>query len=204
MTSHDAMRPFPESPVAYSDEIKARSREASWAEAEDPAVVESGDWKESDELLLTTGVVSCIAVAAFNSITRRGVLGHFSAITPATLDNPLMYSDREVHKGAVRAIQKLGPIAFTRVWLGGGDAYDYNPEMADSGAPPDEYGTGVLADRASAVDSIRSIGINPSNICERWEENRRGGIDIELDCRAGILTVVNEPSRSSTQCDLDW
>jgi hypothetical protein len=195
MISPDSRGHFAESVVPYSDELSIRSRQAFMTRVTDPQEVFMSGWKESGDSLFTTALSACIAMAAYNSNTRRGVLGHFSVISPAELYPPGTDSDREKFRDALEAVALLGPIACSKVWLGGGNKYIGGPESDP----------GVLADRSSAVEGALNIGIHPSNICERWEEEATeflDGIDVGLDCRSGVLTEIRHIPQTNTQYDL--
>jgi hypothetical protein len=138
-----------------------------------------GDWKISSGGLLTRGVSSCIALAAHNGATRKGLLGHFNSITAP---KSRRYSGEKKFHEALSAIDLLGEPASTEVWLGGG-----RPLLEGSNDI-------VRQDREFAQQKVREHlnGYEPpsSQLKVDWSDPERI-IDVELDCETGILIVHN-------------
>ncbi len=93
---------------------------------DDEVDVVQGSWRHGGGRFSTFAVATCIALAARNEYTRRGLIGHFSSISPISMRNPqLMHEqfDVRIFRQAVDYIPRLGPHAATTIWLGGAALY---------------------------------------------------------------------------------
>lgn len=143
--------------------------------------VSQGEWKRSLGVLATMSVSSCVALVSHNSATRTGLLGHFSAISDVAHQSRRLSNERfdtDVFDSAIDAIPRLGPVAYTEVWVGGGLQY-----------PNADH---VTADKLYAEEQMRRLQrvaqINPSVIAIDWN---RGYNDLylRLDCQSGELLI---------------
>lgn len=140
-----------------------------------------GESRVSSDRLLTTGVATCIVVAAHNQETRRGLLGHF-----VTLSTDEAFSDKDSFHAALDDIAHLGNPLMTSVFLGGG-----TPFISE-----DDGQNVVTEDRRYAEEETRKLCAGfklPSDqVIVEWSELGRA-IDIELSCVEGVLVVHNSP-----------
>lgn len=88
---------------------------------EDPApavgeLVLMCEWKSSRQQLVTGAALTCIVLAALNSETGSGLVGHFGSLQDVS-DNPL--TDRGIFDHAVEELPELGPPESTRLRLAG-------------------------------------------------------------------------------------
>ncbi len=83
----------------------------------DPNLIEVDvdELKYGKQSLLTLGASTCLVIAAHNTDTNMGLLGHFSSPTKRKSQT----SSSNIYEQALEALPKLGPTPRTSIWLGG-------------------------------------------------------------------------------------
>lgn len=77
--------------------------------------VEVGNFEYGDGIFSTFGASTCLVLAAHNSGSRMGLLGHFKSFTGGRDD----LSDAIIYETALSTLPDLGQLDKTEVWLGG-------------------------------------------------------------------------------------
>ena len=121
---------------------------------------------------------------AHNAITRKGILGDFSAIVgdwgkKLHPENPRRYEGMDGFLEAVSSIPALGALANTSVWLGGTCAEYDNVRYDDTGF-----------ERAYALQKVNELAEPGYTVLEpHWTNIPNGILYAQLDCPEGVLTI---------------
>jgi hypothetical protein len=148
--------------------------------------VVQGEWRIGTGKLSTIGVASCLALAAHNEATRKGLLGHFSTISPEAQSNPKLACEQFndiTFDEALAHLPELGPVRETYIWLGGAALQSDRSLTVNSSIMSDRrYGRTKLAETAARFgfkDTAINLGWSPPD----------SEVYIRLDCEAGRLLV---------------
>lgn len=148
--------------------------------------VVQGGWRVSSSDLSTIGVESCLALAAHNEVTRRGLLGHFSTIShEAQLNHQLAEEqfDTAVFDEALAHLPDLGPTRATDIWLGGAALQTESSLLINNGILLDRrYGEEKVA------EATRRFSYKDNAVKFDWSMPGRE-LHIRLDCVAGRLLI---------------
>jgi chemotaxis receptor (MCP) glutamine deamidase CheD len=152
----------------------------------DEIEVFQGEWRYGVSKLTTMSVASCVVLAAHNRSTKRGMIGHFSCISPTAQSNPQLSNeqfDTNAFNNSVDYLPNLGLLSDTQIWLGGAALYtDDSTEIRN----------GTLADRlyaeARVADLVRRYGVVDDVIIRDWNTTENE-LYIRLDCESGSLFV---------------
>lgn len=157
------------------NEPSSRALELRGRSAIHPDRVHMTRWDTTDDTLFTTGVHTCIALAAINKQAGKGLLGHFT-----TISIPLgtgIYTDRKKFNNALKFIPKLGPPEATRIRLAGG----YHAEDPE-----------VIEDMEYAQKKVhkmaKKLHIPQSLVVIDWLTDNDEAT-VEIDCRTGEIAV---------------
>lgn len=146
--------------------------------------VDIGEWEISEGGdLMTSGSSSCILLVAHNEASRKGLLGHFSAI-----DEPGqgLKSDKASFLEAIAAIHGLGDPSQTSIWVGGGAPFTEGDK--DTAEPMRDFAEKTVHDTA------KSLGLSAEQTRFQWSQPNHV-LDIELDCQLGCLLVHDYPKQ---------
>ena len=141
--------------------------------------IDMGSFRIGDGTLFTSAAFTCIALAAHNSESGRGLVGHFNSI--ASLGQ---HSSQEPFRDALSSIASLGKAEHTDIWLGGGSPSISRGEDI------------VLTDRQLAEGAVTEFAANfrlPENHVEVEWSDEAHVVDVELDCPSGVLVVHDYP-----------
>lgn len=151
--------------------------------------VGQGEWKSGQAEFLTSGVDSCVVLAALNEKSSKGMLGHFSCVAPHSSAIPELeneQSDTLLFNAAVKNIIHLGDPCYTSIWLGG---CAMRPESSI------RVQQSIRMDRAYAEQKIeelrRQIGLQPEATTAEWNLSPYD-IQVTLNCHLGLLFVQLE------------
>lgn len=152
----------------------------------DELEVDQGEWRYSSESISTFPVVSCVAVAAHNETTKRGLIGHFSSISRLAQLNRWLrreHLDTDAFNQAIDFLPTLGPLPTTYLWLGGAALHtEESPEIQNA----------ILADRRYAEDRITDMAtrnnLSKEQITLSWNKTEYD-LYIHLNCRTGLLLI---------------
>lgn len=137
--------------------------------------VESGECRTTRGRISTAGASTCIILAALNTDTKTGLLGHLSA---DDIENGELLNE------AVDAIPRLGPGESTQIRLGGGAIYLYDLEYLEA-----------AEDNQNVEQRIREMavhnGIPLPNITVSWLWGNDEASAI-VDCHKGTITVEED------------
>lgn len=132
-----------------------------------------GEWRLGTNTLISTSASTCILLAAYNDRTKRGLVGHFTALATK---NAADRSDIMQFAEASREVKTLGDLEGTVAWLGGG-ALVRSMEAE------------VEADRLLARKILSELSALPADdIAETWSPADKTA-DVQLDCNSGLLAV---------------
>jgi hypothetical protein len=140
-----------------------------------------GEWRMGNGNLVTSAASTCIILAAHNEQTKRGLLGHFSAVTEESQEG--QDSKRSLDE-ALDVIGSLGDPEATSIWLGGGTPH-LQAEI-DTAEQDRAYVDRKIHEVAA------SLKIGEDQIDTAWSEAGHI-IDVELDCAKGILVAHDYP-----------
>jgi hypothetical protein len=143
--------------------------------------IDPGKYHMGNGNLVTTAASTCIVLAAHNEQTRRGLLGHFSAVTEESQEG--QDSKRSLEK-ALDAVGSLGDPEATSIWLGGGA-----PHM-QAEIDMTEQDRAYVNRKVHEVAAGLKIGGDQIDIA--WSGAGRV-IDVELDCSKGVLVAHDYP-----------
>lgn len=134
-----------------------------------------------EETLVTGGVAPCIVVAAWNSETSFGLLGHLHSLSTEGLGGD---EQRALLGETVLRASALGNPETTQIWLGGGSRSHHTEDIAEP----------VENDRLYAETVVRESGVvEADNISVEWSEDNTA-VDIELSCKVGVLAIYPRPT----------
>jgi hypothetical protein len=140
-----------------------------------------GEFRVGNETLHSLAASTCIILAAHNSDSGYGLMGHFSSISEAE-----GYNDRAMFEDSLLGIASIGEADTTSVWIGGGSPFE-NFFETDS----------VKSDRDFAEEKLKAFAANfrlpADQVCIAWSEPFRI-VDAELDCPSGVLVVHDYPN----------
>jgi len=145
--------------------------------------IEPGQWRESYDRLLSVGASTCLILAAHNSYTHKGLMGHFSNLVAPR--SGITTHEAEFQQ-AVDTLPKLGRITHTDIWLGG--AAPFIEEDTDTNVPNRDKAAEVIQEylRGRRLSAERHLTID-------WSEPGMV-IDAQLFCRRdGALVIDRYP-----------
>ncbi len=148
--------------------------------------LDMGEWSVSEQQLATSGVATCIVLAAHNQLTSRGLLGHFSAIS-FDEGEPSRFNNRQSFLDAIAGLPSLGEPAQTDVWLGGAA-----PALVDG----KEYGTDTdkLEAEIAVLQYLDEYSQPEDRLRKQWSPQSNTVLAVELDCPSGKLVCHSYPS----------
>lgn len=138
--------------------------------------VEPGNFQHGDGILSTFGASTGLVMAAHNSDSRLGLLGHFTSFTGGRAG----LSDAVMYETAIYTLPDIGPKNTTEIWLGGvapsriGDI-----DLAEENRQYAKDRLGIYLERFSVPDTIIKIEWNPEGTY----------ISARLACETGRLVV---------------
>lgn len=149
-------------------------------------MISPGEWGLGRRTFLAIGISTGIVVAAHNSDTGDGLLGHFLHIAPEGHDDDRIADEGAqtvAFAGALSMIKRLGPPGETEIWVGGG---------ADYAGASQEIDLTIKGDRQHAQRLLQQVmldGTIPiSRLQTRWSRGQEDLI-IELNSQNGVLLV---------------
>jgi len=153
-------------------------------------VLSTDKWLTGEGSYIGVGTACCVLLAAHNAITRKGLLGDFSAIAGdwgkrLRPEYPTLYEGMDRFLEAVHAIPALGALANTTVWLGGTCAEWDNVRYDDTDF-----------ERAYALQKVNELAEPGYTVLEpHWTNIPNGVLKAQLDCPEGVLTIQTEIER---------
>jgi len=134
--------------------------------------IHSGECRVTRSSLSTSGASTCIILAALNTETRAGLLGHLSH------DDVL---EGELLEDAAQAIVNLGPAESTQIRLAGGAIYMYDEEFPESADHNQK-----VEKRIKEIAEQNGIPLPNINVSWLWGNDEASAI---VDCHEGTITV---------------
>ena len=148
--------------------------------------IKTHTFEVGDKRLTSVGAGPCILLAAFNTGSHTGMVGHFSAVGE---NDPGIGCDKDVFEEALATIPDLGPNReHTHGWIGGGAPFFVD---GDDTVKPDRL---YVAQRVLAV--IQDNGLIANQFTFDWSHPDRV-VDASLDCESGHLRINNYENRVS-------
>ncbi|HSX07104.1 MAG TPA: hypothetical protein VLG92_05290 [Candidatus Saccharimonadia bacterium] len=126
-------------------------------------------WEIGTATLTTTSAMQCLILAAHNSRTLTGLVGHFTEIDPDHFSDP---EGAIAFRSALKAIPRIGRLDATSIWVGGGDSH-----------PEGMYYRYSEIDRAYALANLALL--EATNLEVDWQTD--GQLAAQLNCSTGIL-----------------
>jgi hypothetical protein len=153
---------------------------------EGTSVISPGEWALGKRLFAAIDVSHGIVLAAHNDVTRDGILGYFSFVSPDNVPDSRV-PDAEIHTDAfveaLGLIRRLGPPEGTDIWLGG--AADHNDFLRDLDDITDRDRRYAYA---SVQQAMAELAIPESHLSRMWN-GEQGSMSVQLNNPAGILLI---------------
>jgi hypothetical protein len=140
-----------------------------------------GEWRISEDRLATYGASTCIVLAAHNSETGKGLLGHFSSISERESGN---FRHGEEFRQSIDALSQLGEHQHNSIWLGAGKPLIV--DGIDTVMPDRKLAQrailGYLDEHGTPIEQVKVVWSAPQRV-----------MDVELNCLTGRLDVYDYP-----------
>jgi hypothetical protein len=143
----------------------------------------------SGDQLYTTGASSCVVMAAHNTATNEGMIGHFTSIATQHGRVTATWAGSQIFLNAVNNLPKLGAPEETEIWLGAGMPL---LRRGQDIVEPDKFQAAKMISKY-----LGRLGLSESLLQTDWSDKERA-IDVELDCALGLLVVHDYPTRLKT------
>lgn len=148
-------------------------------------VIPPDRWDISLSRLSTRDAVPCIVLAGHNYESGAGLVGHFAMLASDKKSPRTARTSAERFECALEDLADIGDPSATEIWLGGG-----SPMML--------LGRDIVAGDKQVAQQALDRYLARMRVAEKglldveWSEPSHG-INVELDCRAGILAIHNYP-----------
>ncbi|MFI5275225.1 MAG: hypothetical protein ACHQT5_00175 [Candidatus Saccharimonadales bacterium] len=159
---------------------------------EGTTIISAGEWALGKRIFMAVGVSTGIVVAAHNSDTGDGLLGHFSLIAPEGLPD-VHVEDEAMHTNAfveaLSMVRRLGPTAETEIWVGG---------AADYSGVSTEIDLATEGERQYAIRALHQAMLEsaiPINHLQTSWSGKQEDLIIQLNSRNGVLMVNHLENR---------
>lgn len=152
----------------------------------DGTMISPGEWGLGRRTFLAVGVSTGIVIAAHNSDTGDGLLGHFSRIAPESRDDGRIADESvqtEAFAEALSMVRRLGPPENTDIWIGG--AADYSDVSK-------EIDLTIEGERQYAQRALQQMMLDSAIPVNRLQTSWSGDQEdliVELNSRNGVLLV---------------
>lgn len=159
---------------------------ADYPTVPDGTMISAGEWGLGKRTFLAVGVSSGIVIAAHNSDTGDGLLGHFSRIAPEGQHDDRIADDAiqaEAFAEALSMIRRLGPPDDTDIWVGG---------AADFSGISEEIDLTIEGERQYARRAVQQMMLDsaiPVNRLQTSWSGEQEDLIVELNSRNGVLLV---------------
>lgn len=159
---------------------------ADYPTVPDGTMISAGEWGLGKRTFLAVGVSTGIVIAAHNSDTGDGLLGHFSRIAPEGYEDVRITDEAaqtESFAEALSMIKRLGPPGDTDIWVGG---------AADFANVSQEIDLAIEGERQYAQRALHQMMLDSAIPATRLHTSWSGeqeDLIVELNSRNGVLLV---------------
>jgi hypothetical protein len=158
---------------------KAATLETRSAFESEKGDIDIGEYRLGRSGIYTIGVSTCIVLAAHNSGSRLGLMGHYTSLGENDLGRD---ANRKVFNESLDLIKELGSKSLTRIWVGGGAPLYIGPRGEDEVAADREFSN------ARTQEFCGELGIKPTALTVEWTPGAKT-IDVGLACYAGKIFI---------------
>lgn len=159
---------------------------ADYPTVPDGRMISAGEWALGRRTFLAVGVSTGIVIAAHNSDTGDGLLGHFSRIAPEDHEDERINDETvqtEAFAEALSMIKRLGPPADTDIWVGG---------AADFSGVSEQLDLTIEGERQYAQRALQRMMLDSAIPVSRLQTSWSGeqeDLIVQLNSRNGVLLV---------------